>query len=134
MRRDTATARVGFQTGPIEPKLAALDEIARRRDGSRKTIVVTGGWSSYWAIRYLLYGDESYATTAPYARWDRREPTDLAHSRLSSNEVEHFYVDFVGGWLDERMRQQPGLQRIEISGYGGHPVMAVYVPVANPTQ
>lgn len=110
--RTAGASHHAFQTGEVEPKLAALRQIIARHDRDEPLTVVTSEWWSYWPLRYLAAAEPSVQVL---------DLEDLPPQGKS----QYWQIDFV----DSPPLNAPAVERalpshgFMVRGYGGRPVL-----------
>lgn len=125
--RNSRTERT-FQSGPVEPKSAAFDEIDAARRGAA-AVIYADSWWTYWPLKYRSLGVDNVAVTIEGMGWDSRFPPDFAAA--PPPDARRFHVRFHGD--DPAMPSVAShtlTLRRQISGFGNLPVIDVFQEVA----
>lgn len=119
---------VNYQTGPVEPKVKALNhlkEIGRRQ---KATLVITEQWHLYWPLVYLTPEDTGlqYLNLSLTVRPLSREMMGALQKSLARGAV---LVGYKGGKLKQviyTMVPRSLLEERVIRDYGGKPVIYLW--------
>ena len=132
-RGETVKQPKYFQTGPIEPKQAVLKVIEQKRNTSKKTVLLTEDWWSYWPLRYLLEAKHNYHITIMdrfwhSAHWLAKFPDDYVLPLLNHDEIEIFVIGYHNGKLEQKYSNSDQVkEKISVSGYPAQPIMIIFL-------
>lgn len=106
-----------FRTGPVEPKEAAFEVIAKAAD--EPTMVLAADWWCYRPIQYLSYRRQDIEVVL--CRRPEGQSIDVTTPR------RRFFVAFAGGTSEQWMATNAaGVPRTTIVDYAGRPVLYVW--------
>ena len=77
-----------FRTGPIEPKVAAIEHIRSHRTVDQTNWIVTSAWWNYWPLAYLASGEQGLQVLWADNAWSN--PEVLAAARTGRVWVVEF--------------------------------------------
>jgi len=123
-------AHATFRTGPVEPRVAALDLIAdsgldEGSGNNGSTWIITSEWWNYWPMKYLASNRPGFRVV----RWEDVEGNEAFREALGDGRV--WLVEFADGPAEQQAAARAAelgagtFRRRVVCGHGGRALLAV---------